>query len=176
MPNRATCGALLIFGMAISSADAKDFQFRDVVGTWNSDATGENITISENHDVLDTQLGQGRANTTTEHAANFAISYQPEIYCFYYVTETVVGLAFANRNQGQPSVCLKGNFRRAIEPRQYSDIVGTWSNDVTAEDLTFREGNDVFDNRNGRGQGRIGETGEYAANYRISYQDGVSCW
>lgn len=53
------------------------------------------------------------------------------------------------------------------------EIQGVWNNDNTGENIEIR-GNTVQDSR--RGQGRVGSTLEYAANYVIVYRGNIHCW
>ncbi|MDQ6701677.1 MAG: hypothetical protein M3Z96_00465 [Pseudomonadota bacterium] len=101
--------------LALSSNVASALSPGSLSGTWNNDATGENITFSGDGDVQDSRLGQGRASSTITYAANLVIAYQQNRYCWYYVTLTNHGtrmnLAVRNKNQSE-TTCLKGVFNK----------------------------------------------------------------
>ncbi|MDQ6701676.1 MAG: hypothetical protein M3Z96_00460 [Pseudomonadota bacterium] len=90
-------------------------ELSELVGKWNNDATGENITFEKNYDIQDSRLGQGRAVATIEYAANYVIAYNGGTYCWFYITLTNEGnrmnLAVRNPNQSDTK-CLKGVFNK----------------------------------------------------------------
>ena len=53
------------------------------------------------------------------------------------------------------------------------DLQGTWNNDTTGENITVDHQN-IDDSR--YGQGRVGMTEDWAANFRFTYQGNVRCW
>jgi len=86
--------------------------FAQLVGKWNNDATGENVIIEANGDVLDTRIGLGRIAATTEEGANYAISYPKGKRCLAYVSFTNDATRMNLAPRGQPKGCLNGVFNR----------------------------------------------------------------
>src|SRR6266404_6088060 len=94
----------------------RSLSLQEIVGTWNSTSSSENIEIKPNSDVFDYRLGQGRIAPTIENAANFVVAYRGGLYCWYYITllsDKSLSVA-ARQGPGGSSQCLQGNFQPAI--------------------------------------------------------------
>ncbi|OED00947.1 hypothetical protein [Rhizobium sp. YK2] len=125
----------LWLGLIVLACSWQAFAQEDpIAGTWNHDASGENITIKSNGDVQDSRLGQGRLGQTVANAANYVIIYQSDIRCYYYVSFTNEGnrMNLAKRSPGQSSPkCLQGTFNRVSAerpkppPPQYYEVTFT---------------------------------------------------
>jgi hypothetical protein len=90
--------------------------YQEILGRWTSETTNEFIEFRPGGDVLDARLGQGRFSTNViSNAANAAVVYQGNRWCYYYISLTVDGrsMLLARRNERQdPWLCIEGRFSR----------------------------------------------------------------
>ncbi len=109
----SVCAATLALASAPAMAQSYDLELSDIQGVWNNDATGENVTINGRM-VQDSSMGQGRIGVAEDYGANFRVTYQGNVKCYYLITmtsRTRINFAVRNKNQSRVS-CLHGPFNR----------------------------------------------------------------
>lgn len=84
-------------------------QVRAMIGSWNNIASGEDIEIKPNYDIIYSNSGRARISLTTYKGANIVIN-SSDFQCYYYATFTGGGMNWQIK-QGGPE-CIRGRFTR----------------------------------------------------------------
>jgi hypothetical protein len=106
--------SIVLFGIAAADAGDISFFYR-LAGTWNNDATGENIKIERapiGWDIWISNSGLARLSDASIEGSNLKVEGRG-FACFYYVTVTSAQKANWSLRKGEPdAACLTGQFSR----------------------------------------------------------------
>ena len=107
---RVFTGTLAIVAI-LFAAPAYAQSLTHMIGTWNHDATGENVRVESNWDIFLYSKGQARISSTTQYGSNIVIN-GPNYNCYYYVTFTNNYSRMNWQKRSGNDSCLTGTFNR----------------------------------------------------------------